>query len=994
MKSLRLVSLMLLFSSLAFAQGELPTEGLVGHWMFDDAANLTAATIGNDLEPGALAGLTPTFVAVPGPAAGNGAVNVATGSFYKCYHDIEANGQDPANPGVTPTRVNRFAIVIDFRMPATGVWYAFHATDNNGDPTQSDWESFIRSNGPIGVGSTGYSYYAIKDTENWYRLVINADLSVQYKYFLDGQLAQNGSPRQLDDRFSLDNPDGSNAILFFGDNDGEDAAIDVAQLALYNRPLTDAEISDLGGYGHFIPYGQAVGVWDFNDPIDLLKPTNGKPLELVGTHTSVAGPAEGDLAVSLGVGSHYRMTHDIVANGFALAGQPTLVNSYTVVMDVMIPALGKYYALFQTDPDNQDDADLFINPEGRIGSALLGWSDSTIVRTDEWYRIALAVTQGDTLTNAVVFADGYQVLAKDELTFNDDLALSPKTDANAVLLFADDNGDDNLLSVSAAKIYNRRLSLAELSNLGGYEHKFSTENTPAKKTPVFKLAEATQYARAPYSDDFDIPEDRSFTVECWVQIGKGITSDPSIISNKDWDSGGNNGWNLAGGSGTWDINIADENRTRIDFDPPTLNDGQWHHIGFSITREGPSDSIFIWTDNNFSVNLLFAAGYAAGGELKAIINHDKFPLCFAQDGTEKYPPKFPGSIDEARIWQAALDRETLKEWRHKPVTADHPYFSKLVGYWNFDEIVDGAYPDLSGKGRHAELVNGPETKVSYAVLGSAAVTGMTDLSGIWGAKTAGGPGTMGTSGGMTLFADFDFETALAKVISSGEELNEVNLANALTFETEMNVVFGHNGGKGTSTTNLPAGVVARYAREWQVDLTETWNQTVGVDFTMTTNAGAAENYVLLTRKDTGATYEVVGASATVVGTLVTFEGVTLAEGAIYTLGTKNESASPLGTLTGIDPKTGLPLVFALENAYPNPFNPQTTIEYSLAKISDVKLTVYNSLGQVVATVIDIKAQPAGQYKATWNALNVPSGVYFYRIQAGKFQAIKKMILMK
>ncbi|MCI0515578.1 hypothetical protein L0128_20380, partial [candidate division KSB1 bacterium] len=187
---MKLFAFLLLFSGLLLAQGELPNDGLVGLWKFDDPANLTSATVGNDLIPGAIGQLTPTFIAVPGPAAGNGAVNVASGSFYSCLHDIEANGADPTKPDLQPTRVNRYSLVIDFRMPATGVWYAFHATDNNGDAVHSDWESFIRSNGKIGVGSTGYSFYAIKDTEKWYRLVISADLSVRYKYFLEGQLAQ------------------------------------------------------------------------------------------------------------------------------------------------------------------------------------------------------------------------------------------------------------------------------------------------------------------------------------------------------------------------------------------------------------------------------------------------------------------------------------------------------------------------------------------------------------------------------------------------------------------------------------------------------------------------------------------------------------------------------------------------------------------------------------------------------------------------------------
>ena len=994
MKSLKLLSILLLFAGLLFAQGELPTDGLVGLWSFDDGANLTGATIGNDLEAGALEGLVPTYTAVPGPEAGNGAVNVTTGSFFSCFHDIEANGLDPAFPDSIPTRVNQFAFVIDFHIPATGVWYGFHASDNNGDPSAGDWDSFLRSNGRLGVGSTGYSYYPVTDTEGWYRLIINADLGVQYKYFLDGQLTQNGSPRSIDDRFSLDSPDGSNTILFFGDNDGEDAAIDVASLAVYDRPLTDEEIVELGGFGHFIPLGTPVGNWTFDDAGDLLAATTGSPLELVGEHATAGGPIDEDPAVSIGVGSHYKAMHGILPNGFVPAGDATAVNAYTVAVDVMVPNLGSFYALLQTDPDNLDDADLFIGPEGRIGSPLLGWSDSTIVKAGEWYRISLAVSQGDTLPNAVIYADGEHVLTKDALTFNDDLALSPNSAANSVLFFADDNGDDNQLSVAIVNIYNRALSSEEQSNLGGYDHKFSVENTPAKLAPVFKLAEATQYAIAPYSDLYDIPEDRNFTVECWVQVGKGISSDPSFLSNKSWDSGGNNGWNLAAKSGTWDINIADTNRTRIDFDPPTLNDGQWHHVGFTITREQPgvlNDSIIVWTDNNYSVNLLLAGSFTPGNELGPCINKDHYPLAFGQDGTEVYP-KFPGSLDEVRIWHAALDAETLKEWRHKPVTSAHPNYDALVGYWNFDEVVDGAYPDLSGKGGHAVLMNGPSAKVSYAVVADETVAGLTDVMGIWGAKTEGGPATEGESGGLMISAAFDVDGALAKLNPVKENLLDVNLTSILGFEEEMSAIVGHNNGKAVTSDNLAGGVALRYDRVWAIDITETWSQALSLDFNMTSDAGVADNYVLLA--EVGDTFEPIATASSVFGAIVSFEGIAPVDGATFTLGTTDAAASPLGTLTSVDSKTGLPLVFALENAYPNPFNPQTTIEYSLANTSDVTMTVFNSLGQTVAKVVDLKAQPAGQYKAVWNALDRPSGVYFYRIEAGDFVAINKMILLK
>lgn len=89
----------------------------------------------------------------------------------------------------------------------------------------------------------------------------------------------------------------------------------------------------------------------------------------------------------------------------------------------------------------------------------------------------------------------------------------------------------------------------------------------------------------------------------------------------------------------------------------------------------------------------------------------------------------------------------------------------------------------------------------------------------------------------------------------------------------------------------------------------------------------------------------------------------------------------------------IPKGYALEQNYPNPFNPTTTINFSLAKPSNVKLTVYNILGQKVVTLVD-KFMGAGVYSVEFNAKNLASGVYFYGIEAGDFKMYKKMILLK
>ncbi len=89
----------------------------------------------------------------------------------------------------------------------------------------------------------------------------------------------------------------------------------------------------------------------------------------------------------------------------------------------------------------------------------------------------------------------------------------------------------------------------------------------------------------------------------------------------------------------------------------------------------------------------------------------------------------------------------------------------------------------------------------------------------------------------------------------------------------------------------------------------------------------------------------------------------------------------------------MPNKFQLHQNYPNPFNPTTTISFDLPEQSHVTLTVYNILGQKVATLIN-EVKQAGSYKETFDASSLSSGVYIYKLSAGKFTNSKKMILVK
>ncbi len=94
-----------------------------------------------------------------------------------------------------------------------------------------------------------------------------------------------------------------------------------------------------------------------------------------------------------------------------------------------------------------------------------------------------------------------------------------------------------------------------------------------------------------------------------------------------------------------------------------------------------------------------------------------------------------------------------------------------------------------------------------------------------------------------------------------------------------------------------------------------------------------------------------------------------------------------------DDGNGIPGTFALEQNYPNPFNPATRIQFEVGKEELVTLKVYNLLGAEVATLVNGHLSP-GRYRAELDATNLPSGMYFYRLQAGEHSAQRKMTLLK
>jgi len=104
------------------------------------------------------------------------------------------------------------------------------------------------------------------------------------------------------------------------------------------------------------------------------------------------------------------------------------------------------------------------------------------------------------------------------------------------------------------------------------------------------------------------------------------------------------------------------------------------------------------------------------------------------------------------------------------------------------------------------------------------------------------------------------------------------------------------------------------------------------------------------------------------------------------------SFTPL--VTAVDDENGkLPAKYSLAQNFPNPFNPVTTIAYQLPQSGRVSIIVYDLLGSEVATLVN-NVQSAGIHTVKWNAINVASGIYFYRLKAGSFTQTRKLVVIK
>jgi Concanavalin A-like lectin/glucanases superfamily/PEP-CTERM motif len=220
--------LMLTACGIHSAQG-----ALVGLWDFENAGSLTSATIGSNL---ALTGAQ-AAVAGSGTPSDTGASQLGIGDYYTVTHGIAANGGG--------SFVNEYTILWDVMYPAATaaswktLWQTSTANSNDGD-------LFIRPSGPQGALGTFDTGYTTNTTspDTWYRVVVSVDNGSFFRIYVNGNEWLNGPAQPLDLRFSLDP-----TFHVFADNDGDDAQMNLSNLAIWDTALDANAIVALGGAG-------------------------------------------------------------------------------------------------------------------------------------------------------------------------------------------------------------------------------------------------------------------------------------------------------------------------------------------------------------------------------------------------------------------------------------------------------------------------------------------------------------------------------------------------------------------------------------------------------------------------------------------------------------------------------------------------------------------------------------------------------------------------
>ncbi|QRA44201.1 alkaline phosphatase family protein [Chryseobacterium cucumeris] len=206
---------------------------------------------------------------------------------------------------------------------------------------------------------------------------------------------------------------------------------------------------------------------------------------------------------------------------------------------------------------------------------------------------------------------------------------------------------------------------------------------------------AGTYAKPASQIPFNFGANQDFTIEFWVKPNAAYSSDPVMISNKNWANGKNKGFVFSGYSGqTFKMNIGD-GTNRIDLVGGKVETNKWKHIAASFDRDG---LVTLYEDG---VPVTFA-------KMNTIGNIDSgLPLSLNQDGTNAYGINLAASYKDVRIWKSALPNDVILNWANQDITTSHPYYSQLLANWKCNGTSGTTLTDSGPNANHMTVTGSP-----------------------------------------------------------------------------------------------------------------------------------------------------------------------------------------------------------------------------------------------------------------------------------------------